>query len=69
MGHEDPAPKGSLGEHERKCGDVVEMETDRRSSAFLFSGIRNKDKWQDDEKQNGLGMTGWSSQSTKKIEW
>jgi hypothetical protein len=45
VGHEDPAFEGSLGEDEGKGGDVVEMETDRTSSAFLGCETWNKNKW------------------------
>jgi hypothetical protein len=48
VGHEDPAFEGSFGEDEGEGGDVVEMETDRTSSAFLYFQTWSKNKWRDE---------------------
>jgi hypothetical protein len=55
VGHENPAFERGLGEDEGESGDVVEMETDRTSSAFLVSRRESKNKRQDDEVAKQLG--------------
>jgi hypothetical protein len=42
VGHEDPAFEGSLREDERKGSDMVEMETERTSSARLACNMHGK---------------------------
>jgi hypothetical protein len=45
VGHEDPAFEGSLREDERKGSDMVEMETERTSSAHLACNMHRKKEW------------------------